>query len=69
MLRRELGGDVLTTRGVIDGTTKGTDVYTAIETILKGPEVSLRGAWYEDEEGHPRHDARLRWWDRAARAC
>ena len=48
---------------MIDGATKGTPTYDAIETILKGPEVDMNGVWYRDKDGHPRHEARLRWWD------
>ena len=59
-------GNTLTERIVIDGTTKGTPTYDAIETVLKGPEVDLDGAWYEDKDGHQRHHARLRWWDSTA---
>ena len=58
--------NTLTERIVIDGTTKGTPTYDAIETVLKGPEIDLDGAWYEDKDGHKRHHARLRWWDSTA---
>jgi len=58
--------NTLTERIVIDGTTKGTPTHDAIETVLKGPEVDLDGAWYEDKDGHRRHRARLRWWDSGA---
>lgn len=59
-------GDTLTERIVIDGTTKGTPTYDAIETVLKGPEVELDGVWYRDKDGHTRDHARLRWWDSTA---
>ena len=44
---------------------KGTFMYAAIETILKGPELDLRK--YEidgfvDKGGHHRHNARISWW-------
>jgi hypothetical protein len=59
-------GNTLTERIVIDATTPGTAAHTAIETVLKGPEVHLDGVWYRDKDGHRRHGARLRWWDRTA---
>ncbi len=58
--------NTLTERIVIDGTTKGTATYEAIETVLKGPEVHLNGVRYEDKDGHRREHARLRWWDSGA---
>jgi hypothetical protein len=63
-LEAEVGaGNTLTERIVIDGTTKGTPTYDAIETVLKGPEVHLDGARYLDKDGQERDHARLRWWD------
>jgi len=59
-------GNTLTERIVIDGTTNDTPTYRAIETVLKGPEVDLDDAWYDDKDGHRRHHARLRWWDSTA---
>lgn len=39
-------------------------VFHAVETILKGPEVTLPGGTaYRDADGHERRTARLRWWD------
>jgi hypothetical protein len=40
-------------------------LYTAVETLLKGPELDLRQyglAPYLDKGGHTREQARLRWW-------
>ena len=59
-------GNTLTERIVIDGTTKDTPTYRAIEAVLKGPEVELDGVWYVDKDGHTRDHARLRWWDSEA---
>jgi len=56
-------GNTLTEQAVINGTTKGTATYDAIETILKGPEIWMNGAYYNDNDGNPRHHARRRWWD------
>ena len=39
--------------------------YQAVETVLKGPEMPVPEA-YLDKDGHPRTNARVRWWDRSA---
>ena len=59
-------GNTLTEQTVLDGTTKDTPTYDAIETVLKGPEIDLDGVWYRDKDGHERRHARLRWWDSTA---
>jgi hypothetical protein len=42
---------------------KDSEEYRATETILKGPEISLKGyRAFKDKDGNIRHDARLRWW-------
>lgn len=41
---------------------KGSDIYEAIEVVLKGPEISMSGAVYLDKDGHARPKARYRWW-------
>lgn len=56
-------GNTLTDQIVIDGTSHGTATYDAVETLLKGPEIDLRGRVYLDKGGHPRYQARRRWWD------
>jgi len=44
---------------------KGTWQYTAIETILKGKEIVLKGgASFKDKDGNVRHNIRVRWWDK-----
>jgi len=66
-LRNRLAADnTLTEQVVIDGTAKETDTYDAIEVVLKGPEVSMGGAYYCDKDANQRHHARLRWWDGAS---
>jgi len=46
---------------------KGTWQYQAIETILKGKEISLSGgASFRDKDGNKRHEIRVRWWDHGA---
>ncbi|OBI89075.1 metallophosphoesterase [Mycobacterium asiaticum] len=46
--------------------TKGDPLYTTVEILLKGPEISLTAheqPAYRDKDGHPRANARIRWWD------
>ncbi len=64
-LVNEFGG--VTDEIIIDGTTKGSATYRAIETIVKGPEIDLGGLVYLDKGGHRRNKARRRWWDESAR--
>jgi hypothetical protein len=52
---------------MVEGSRRGSAEYEAIEIILKGPEIELPdGYTYLDKDGHPRHRARLRWWDAKA---
>ncbi|WP_245197250.1 metallophosphoesterase [Labrys sp. LIt4] len=45
----------------------GAPENRAAEILLKGPEIRLpAGHSFRDKDGHIRHDARLRWWDREA---
>ena len=47
--------------------TKKTEAYESVDTILKGPEISLKGhPPFKDKDGHLRNKARLRWWDHDA---
>lgn len=56
-----LGGPTLTDEMVT--AEKGSDLYEAIEIVLKGPEVDLGGLCYLDKGGHKRTKARFRWWN------
>ena len=49
---------------MLEANTRGTEVFDAVEVVLKGPELKLPPtlAW-RDPEGTVRHAARLRWWD------
>ncbi|QZT57903.1 metallophosphoesterase [Mycolicibacterium austroafricanum] len=66
LLRRELGGDRFTSIDQLArASTKGDPLYDAVETLLKGPEISLvdHGQQsYRDKDGHLRDRARLSWW-------
>lgn len=47
----------------VPASRKGTDVYEAVESVLKGVEVSLPpGVMYLDADGNPRSKTRTRWW-------
>jgi len=60
-------GSPLTDAFVVEATTRGSEVFDAVEVVLKGPELRLPAelAWV-DPEGTVRHAARLRWWDEDA---
>lgn len=65
-----LGDDRISTDAqLVRASTKGDPVYEAVETLLKGPEISLverEQPPYVDKDGHRRDAARLRWWNSAA---
>ena len=47
---------------------KGNWQYNAIETILKGKEITLpEGQNFSDKDGNVRHEIRVCWWDQSAR--
>ncbi|MGE2832694.1 metallophosphoesterase [Mycobacterium sp. SMC-4] len=66
LLRRELGGDrIVSTEHLVRASDPDDPVYTAVETLLKGPEISLVDHGqkpYLDKDGHLRNRARLSWW-------
>lgn len=70
LLERALGGDRLTTAEHLVRASEPDDpVYTAVETLLKGPEISLVGHGqeaYRDKDGFLRDHARLSWWNAEA---
>lgn len=57
-------GQSLTDSGFLKRTAiEGTEEFSAIETLLKGVEVSLpEGNHYEDKEGFKRDKMRVKWW-------
>lgn len=63
---RELGGSRFTTpEQLARASTDSDPLFTAVETLLKGPDVSLTDYGqdrYFDKDGHPRDRARVRWW-------
>lgn len=65
-----LGDDrISTVEQLVRMSTEGDPMYQAVETLLKGPEISLVEHGqppYLDKDGHAREQARLRWWNGAA---
>lgn len=58
------------TNHLVAATDKDNPLYDAIETLLKGPEISLVDRdqpAYHDKDDNPRDSARVRWWNSEAR--
>lgn len=54
----------------IEAATKGTELYNAVEVLLKGPELDLEQYGlppFLDKGGDPRTHARIRWWNSEGR--
>lgn len=66
VIEQELGSNTFGTDAVYAAaSTKGHPLYEAVETLIKGPELSLTDHGqlpYLDKDGHVREQARLRWW-------
>lgn len=69
-VERQLGSNCFSSLDqIVDASTKGSDLYQAIEVLLKGPEISLTGRQippFKDKDDHLRGEARIRWWDNSA---
>lgn len=53
----------LTKEMLIEASTEGSPLYEAIETLLKGVEVSLPpNISFKDKDGHERNAVRVQWW-------
>lgn len=53
---------------LVAASTKGKPEYKAVETLLKGREVTLpEGGNFRDKDGNVRHEIRVKWWDATAR--
>lgn len=49
---------------IIASTQKGTPFHDAIETILKGKEISMpNGLYFLDKDQHKRTEIRVKWWE------
>ncbi len=54
---------LLTEELLVEASTKDTDTYNAIETLLKGVEVELLdGVSFKDKDRHERTAVRVQWW-------
>lgn len=57
-------GGRLTPELLHQASRKGSSAYHAVETLLKGEEVSLPdGTSFFDKDGHERREIRTQWWD------
>ncbi|MBI2700884.1 MAG: metallophosphatase [Mycobacterium sp.] len=69
-VERQLGSNCFSSLDqIVDASTKGSDLYQAIEVLLKGPEISLTARQippFKDKDDHLRGEARIRWWDNSA---
>lgn len=69
VIRNALSGDrFVAVEQLVRASTAGDPLYAAVETVLKGPEISLTAYGcepYLDKDGNPRDSARLRWWNDA----
>lgn len=66
-LERKLGGATFGTRESVIEVVSGKKLKSAVETLLKGPELNLTRHGlprFLDKDGHPRGEARLKWWVR-----
>jgi hypothetical protein len=72
VVERELGSNRFNAADqFIRASTEGNPLHDAVEVLLKGPEISLTDHGqppYRDFAGHPRAEARVRWWDDGARS-
>lgn len=64
-LRPHLRSGERLTPGVVEAASrKSSELYDAVETVLKGAEVQLPpGHTFTDKDGHVRDAIRTRWWD------
>lgn len=66
VVEQELGSNMFSSDEQFTlASTRGHPLYGAVETLIKGPELSLTDHGqppYLDKDGHTREEARLRWW-------
>nr|WP_205877178.1 metallophosphoesterase [Mycobacterium gordonae] len=67
MVERQLGSNRFgNVDQIVAASARGSELYQAIEVLLKGPEISLtarRIPPFRDKDDHLRGAARIRWWD------
>jgi hypothetical protein len=69
VVRDRCGGDRLTDEHFAEAAKKGSELYRAVEILLRGPEISLSKYGqqpYLDWDNTARTEARVRWWDPTA---
>jgi diadenosine tetraphosphatase ApaH/serine/threonine PP2A family protein phosphatase len=53
-----------TKEGLREALQRGSTAYAAAEILMKGPEQRLPSEiYFEDKDGHRRHEVRLSWWN------
>jgi hypothetical protein len=63
-LRSNLKENLLSENQIFQSSVKDSELYFAVEKILKGKEVRLPGnCIFEDKEGNERHEIRIKWWE------
>jgi hypothetical protein len=67
-LRDRMNGNACISDSLLVAASRpGTWQFAAVETVLKGKEIPLRGGGsFRDKDGNERHHIRVRWWDREA---
>ncbi len=59
---KQYGG--VTTKFMVEATDQGSDLYLAVDDVLKGKEIPLPdGVSYEDKDGNLRTDVRVKWFE------
>jgi hypothetical protein len=63
-------GRLSTLELLVEANREGSDLYNAVEVLLKGPEIPLpehgMEPYWDHKANKPRTDARIRWWDHEA---
>jgi hypothetical protein len=53
---------------LVRASTRGSEEFEAVETLLKGREIELpRGQSFPDKDNNLRHHIRMKWWDATAK--
>lgn len=56
-------GNTLNAEGFAKAARKGNEIHAARESLINGPECPLpAGVVWQDKDGHPRDEGRLKWW-------
>ena len=62
-LQPQLEENRLTDDVLLESAIEGTDLFEQIEITLKGKELPLpEGISFNDKDGHPRQNVRIKWW-------